>query len=183
MLAKLQANALAAAAGVLLLALSFLAGLGVGYYTKARFVKADQVEEMAKARKGDASSLNRAVQAEKGLQKDLEANRAQGERARAVVVRTLKVPVEKACPSVEKENAEENQGAASIDVDIGALPLGPAAIRVLNAAREGVPLDPAAGIDAAKSAAANAPGGLDLRGSVPKRPLDRADVSRSGPTP
>lgn len=73
------------AACLIVLLIVFGAGFGGGYYTKSKFVKADEVRELTKARKDDAISLNQAVQAERGLQKDLAAGELKVTREKPAV--------------------------------------------------------------------------------------------------
>lgn len=113
---------------IVAVALSFLSGIGIGFYVKAEFVEADQVDQVTDARHETADNIVQSHEADKKLDNEVAKSDAKIEKIRTIVqTRIVK----------ETTNEPSCTTANRFDLDVGTVGL-------LNSARSGAPGDPAA---------------------------------------
>ena len=114
-------------------------GIGIGYFTKGQFVKAERTDALIESQK---EIVNDVIQAEKTNER-VETAVAKTEQKSNVAKQTIrKIPFVVVEPGNCPANPEPEVASVSRTDDV--LHLGRGAVSVLDAARENVDLDPAA---------------------------------------
>lgn len=118
---------------IVAVALSFLTGIGVGFYVKGEFAEADQVDQALDARHETAENVVESHEADKKLDAGVAKSNAEVQKIRTIVK-----------TRIVKEKA--NETACSNSLDVGTVSL-------LNSARNGTPVDSAGVSDESGQAA------------------------------
>jgi hypothetical protein len=119
-------------------ALSVGVGFCAGYYTKARFAKADQLDAVVESQREVAVDLRDSLKQSVAVEEKITASTQAVQEVRKQVVKRVKPPTQK---PAEKPDADRPEAFANLRVrDDWTLDLG--TVWMLDSAREGLPFDP-----------------------------------------